>query len=62
MQCIDNIYIYGKKQNTFIDYEEFNALLDGKEWLDIYVDNIDDVKNDVKEEEEKPDAKTLWGE
>lgn len=37
-------------------------MLDGKEWLDIYVDNIDDVKNDVKEEEEKPDAKTLWGE
>jgi hypothetical protein len=37
-------------------------MLDSKIWLDEYVANIDDIKNDVKEEDEKPDAKSLWNE
>ena len=62
MQSCDFTYIYGKKTNTFVDESEFSNMLDQSIWADIYVDNIDDVKNDVKEEEEKPDKKTLHNE
>jgi len=62
MQSCDFTYIYGKKTNTMVDESEFSNMLDQSIWADIYVDNIDDVKNDAKEEDEKPDKKTLHNE
>jgi len=52
----------GKKTIQFLEREEFNGHLDAKLYADIIIDNIDDCKMDIKEEEEKPDKKTLWGE
>ena len=37
-------------------------MLDAKICRDIFIDNIDNVLMDSKEEDEKPDFKTLWGE
>jgi len=37
-------------------------MLNQKLYDDVIVDNIDDCKMDLKEEEEKPDKKTLWNE
>ncbi len=69
MQSVDFVYIYGKKSIQFLEREvifyyhkEFNGHLDAKLYADIIIDNIDDCKMDIKEEEEKPDKKTLWGE
>ena len=37
-------------------------MLDDKIWRDVYIDNIDNVLMDSKEEDEKPDKKTLLNE
>lgn len=62
MQSIDFIYIYGKKINSYLEPTEFIEMLSEKLYPDIVIDNIDDCKMDIKEELEKPDKKTLWGE